>query len=406
VLAALAAFLVKTAIALSTYGSTDVLIFEADLAKLRRDGAVALYREGIRTEWCGQNGQRPCPQFVHPPFIVHALEGWAFLSQISGLPLRFWLRFTCAVADVGSFALLVRLLSRRWSGRTRAALLFFAVSPVAILISGFHGNTDPILMFFVLLAIALIEGQRPAWLAGAALGMATGIKILPVLLAPLALLCVPGGRRRLEFCSGAVAAFLVGSMPVLFVAPELVITRVFGYGSQSGAWGLSLLALVARENERLGWLYDLHTRYGKILSIGLVVGASVWSRPRGGGNGLFVRAGFVMFLFVALTPGFGVQYLAWLVPWVTILGPWATAAYYLAGSLFLFAYYSAAAGQFPWYLANSLELPAWTGTVLGLGLICWLVVCSITFIYAKRLMPRERDSRPPRGSSDPGHLGA
>ena len=54
VLVALTAFLLKTAIALTTYGSTDVLIFETDVAKMRRDGGVALYRDGISSEWCGQ----------------------------------------------------------------------------------------------------------------------------------------------------------------------------------------------------------------------------------------------------------------------------------------------------------------------------------------------------------------
>ena len=386
-LLALAAFLLKTVIALTTYGSTDVLIFETDVAKMRRDGGLALYRDGISTEWCGQIEQRACPRFNHPPFMIHVLEGWAFLAHISGLPFRFWLRFTCAVADLGSFALLARLLRRRLSGpEIRVALLWFAASPIAILISGFHGNTDPILMFFVLLAIDLVEGQRPAWLAGVALGVATAVKVLPVLLAPAAVLSLPGTRRRLEFCVGAGAAFLVGSVPFLLASPELVVTRVFGYSSQSGSWGLSLLALILRENAGLSSLDDLYGRYGKILSFCLVVGASLWPRPLSRRSALFIRAGFLMFLFVSVIPGFGVQYLVWLVPWVVGLGFGPTAAYHIAATAFLVAYYSTAAGEFPWYLANSLARPAWSGTVLGLGLICWVVVCSIALMYGRRLM--------------------
>jgi hypothetical protein len=94
VLVALAAFLLKTGIALFTYGSTDALIFEGDLAKIRQDGGVVLYRDGIRTRWCGQAGQRACPSFNHPPFIIHALQWWGTRYRISGLPLRCWLRFT------------------------------------------------------------------------------------------------------------------------------------------------------------------------------------------------------------------------------------------------------------------------------------------------------------------------
>ncbi|HUP35899.1 MAG TPA: glycosyltransferase 87 family protein [Candidatus Limnocylindria bacterium] len=389
---ALAVFLLKVGMALFTYGSTDVLIFEADLAKIRQDSGAALYRDGITTRWCGATGQRPCPPFNHPPFMIHALEGWGALSDISGLPLRFWLRFTCAAADVGSLALLLRMLrSRRSDPKTRTALALFAASPIAILISGFHGNTDAILIFFMLLSIWLVESRRAAWLAGAALGMAVNIKILPILLAPAALLALAGTRRRREFGAGAVAVFLAGSLPILAEAPELVITRVFGYGSQAGAWGLSLLALASAKSPHFAWLHDLHAGYGRIVSLCLVLGASFWPRPRPSRNALFMRTGFVMFVFLSLAPGFGVQYLAWLVPWVVALGARPTAMYYVAGSVFLLAYYTAAAGRFPWYLANSLERPAWTALVIFLGLTCWVVVCGIALVYLRALRASRAD---------------
>lgn len=223
VLVALAAFLLKTGLALFTYGSTDVLIFEADLAKIRKDGGVALYRDGIRTRWCGQAGQRACPSFNHAPLIIRALEGWALLSHVSGLPPRFWLRFMWAGADLGGLALLVRMLSHRRSERqTRVALLLFAASPVSVLVSGFHGNTDPILIFFVL--------------------------------------SLPVTRRKLEFSAGAAAALLAVSLPLLVVAPQPVIARVLGHSNQSGAWRLGLLALAGQVSAGFAWPYDAHAR--------------------------------------------------------------------------------------------------------------------------------------------------
>jgi hypothetical protein len=385
VLVAVAAFVLKTVIALSTYGSTDALLFEADLAKINRDGGVALYRDGVRTEWCGEPGQRDCPPFNHPPFMVHALEGWAALSRLSGLPLRFWLRVTCAMADLGSVALLLRMLSGWQSdGQTRVTLLLFAASPIAILVSGFHGNTDPIMIFLVLLSVCLMEMERPPWLAGVVFGMAASIKTLPFLLAPALLLSLPTLRCRLWFSAGAGLAFLAGSLPFLIVAPDLVIARVFGYSPQSGVWGLSLLALALRTAESSAWLYDTYERYGRLLSLSLVAAATLWPPLRRGQNALLLRVGFLMFLLVSSAPGFGVQYLAWLVPWVVSLGLGLTAIYYGAGAAFLVAYYVAAGGAFPGYFANSLKFPAWNGTVLRLGLFCWVVVCCITFIYARR----------------------
>ena len=392
VVLASAAFVLKITIALSTYGSTDALIYEADLMKIRRDGAVALYRDGISTEWCGEAGQRSCPPFIHPPFIIRALEGWGALADFSGLPLRFWLRFTCAVADAGSLALLLRMLTSRRARQTQIALALFAVCPISILVSGFHANTDPILIFFVLVAIYLIVSRRPAWLAGAALGMAMSVKIVPVLLVPAALLALPGTRRRIDFLAGAGAVVLAGSLPVLVAAPELVITSVLGYGSQSGPWGFSLLALASLHSPHLAWFHDLYARYGKILCVGLVLVASWWPHPRSLPDALIMRAGFLMFLLLSLTPGFGVQYLVWLVPWVVARGVRPTLIYYLAGGALLCAYYTHAAGGVPWDLANTLGRRAvWTPTVLGLGLTCWAVVCAITlgYIRALRALPAE-----------------
>jgi hypothetical protein len=100
---------------------------------------------------------------------------------------------------------------------------------------------------------------------------------------------------------------------------------------------------------------------------------------------MLMRTGFLMFLFLSLTPGFGVQYLAWLVPWVVARGVRPTLIYYLVGALFLGAYYTSAAGGVPWDLANTLGRSAWTPIVLGLGLVCWVVICGITLGYVRAL---------------------
>lgn len=384
-LAALGAFALKLCLAASTHGSTDVLLFEADSRKMQRDGVTALYRDGVVTEWCGAAGTRPCPPFNHPPFMTHVLRAWSVLEAVSGLPLRFWLRLSAALADVGSLVVLARLLQRRLSAvGTRAALGWFALSPIAILVSGFHGNTDPIFLFFTLVAIDLVEASdRPVWWAGIALGMAANIKIVPLLLLPVMGLSLAEPRRRVAFGLGALVAFGLGSLPIIVEAPGAMLHGVFGYRSQPGSWGLSLLALVLQQDPGWAWLGGLYLRHGTILALGLVLAASLWPWPRR--ERLFVRIGLLMFLFISVIPGFGVQYLVWLVPWVVGLGSAATLAYFASASALLVAYYSTAAGAFPWQLANSLARPAWTLPVIVLGLACWIVVCAITVTYPRRV---------------------
>ena len=155
---------------------------------------------------------------------------------------------------------------------------------------------------------------------------------------------------------------------MLLAAPELVITRVGGYGSQSGPSGPLAPGVGVSPQPTPRWLHDLHAAYGKILSVGLVLAASWWPRPHFLPHALLLRVGFLMFLFLSLAPGFRAfsTGLARSV-WVVALGVWATLIYYLAGALFLCAYYTPAAGGVPWDLANTLGRPAWTPTVLGLG---------------------------------------
>lgn len=385
-LCAVFAFVVKLTIAVSSYGSTDVLLFEADAAKIERDGALALYRDGVRTEWCGAAGQRPCPPFNHPPLIVLALRAWAGLADVSGLPLGFWLRVTSALADVGTFVVLF-LLCRTCNLRQGGALLLFTASPIAILLSGFHGNTDPVMIFFVVLSVWLIDTRRPASLAGLTFGVAASVKLLPLFLVPMFLLSMPDGRQRLAFAAGASLIPLVSSLPLVLVDPAVVGASLFGYSPQSGIWGLSVLAVASQGGNSLS-VYESYARYGRLVTLVVVAAASVWLYFRAEQRALGQRIGFIISLLLASAPGFGVQYLAWLVPFVVALGVWPTAIYYLSGTMFLSAYYSAAAGPFPWYVANTLEHPAWNGTVVALGLLCWGVVCYLTLLHVRAELTR------------------
>ena len=49
-----------------------------------------------------------------------------------------------------------------------ARVLLLAVAPISIMVSGFHGNTDPLMVFLVLLSVYLLEARRSTWRAGVA----------------------------------------------------------------------------------------------------------------------------------------------------------------------------------------------------------------------------------------------
>src|SRR5439155_7541930 len=181
ILSASFAFALKLPLLLNTRGTNDVLFWERNLAKISTDGGLALYRDGATIFRDGKLYH--IEPFNQPPFMISLLRLWGGAMAISGLPLSFWLRLTSSLADIGSLWLVWRILRPQTS-----ALVLIALSPVSIMVSGFHGNTDPIMIFFILLSIYLLEIRRNVLLAGMALGMAMNIKVMPIVFGPAILL--------------------------------------------------------------------------------------------------------------------------------------------------------------------------------------------------------------------------
>ncbi len=372
--AALCLFAAKVTIAFRTHGATDILFWEADSQKIRNQGAQALYRDGAVLYRDGV--PYFAEEFNHPPFMIRVLSWWASLERMTGLPLRFWLRFCCALADVAGVLLLLLLVERSGDRPYPKSLLLVAASPVSLMISGFHGNTDPIAAALVLLAVYLLVAGQPYWLAGAALGMAMDIKIIPLLFVPAILFFIPGGRGRLQFAAGAGTLFLAGSIPLVVQDPLLVWRHVFGYTPQSGMWGLSLLANIPIPEARFALL-------------GFMLLVSLWMNFRRTPRfPIHRQIGLLSFLFLVLTPGFGVQYLAWLVPWAGLLRFRQALAFHATAGIFLFSYYQRGAHGMPWDLANSADTRVWCGAVVYLVLLSWLTLCWLTVAYRRQLDAR------------------
>jgi hypothetical protein len=402
-LTAALAFTLKLALALNTYGTNDVITWERHLAKIKDDGALAWYRDGpdIRTP-----AGRPIAGQVpnHPPFVISMLAAWDYLARVSGLPFRFWLRFTSSLADVFSLLLIWKCRIAAGLGAPRVVLLLIALSPVSIMVSGFHGNTDPLVVSVLLLSIWLAESGRPGWLAGAAFGMAMNIKVVPILFAPVFLLYLRGTRRSSSFAVAAGAVFLTGSLPYIAqdpalvfhrlfgYDPALVLYRLFGYAPLTATWGLSQIGSIFLPKGG----YEVYLAAGKAILLLVILWASFWMNWRARKPALFLQCGFIAFLFIFWTPGFGVQYLAWLVPWSAGLNGRRLHCYYALSGAFLFMKYTWWSRGFPWFLANSFDPGPlfWAGVLaIPLGLACWISVGAVAHKLRIRLSESASASR-------------
>lgn len=379
------AFGCKLALALNTYGSNDIATFQAHAARIRGAGALDWYRNGVNVPIPG--GRGTFPQAANfPPFLIQMLRAWDYLARISGLTFGFWLRFTCVVADIGTLLLVRGILSVSGRPARLAAVLLVAFSPVSIMISGFHGNTDPLMILFVLLSIYLVEKGNPLWLAGMALGLAASVKIIALLFVPVFVLYLTGLKRRVEFTLAVGAIAIVLALPYLAQAPMLIMKRTLGYSSNPDIWGLSQLGAVFLPAKA----YALYRATGKAIAIVPVVWASYWVNCRPRKPSLFMQCGLVAFLFLFLAPAFGVQYLAWLVPWGAGLSNRESLPFWVVSSLYLFACYTALSGGIPWYLANAFKgfQGYWPGVIVWcLGVACWITVGGTAYAFWRRLAP-------------------
>jgi len=377
------ALALKMTIAFNTYGTNDVMTWERDLAKVEGEGVTALYREGILYK--SADGVTYASQpFIHPPFMLTVLRAWAALVRVTGVPLQFWLRFTSSLADLMSLLLVAGLLKRLPQWKTASlSLLAMALCPVSVVIAGFHGNTDPVMIAFVLLSIYCIASGRSPWVAGAAMGMALNIKIVPLIFIPAVLLYLPAMRERLRYIASLAALFLLGSLPYLLQDPLLIAKTMLAYSSKPGLWGLSLLSVLTRDT-RWSWLLRHYDAAGKVVVLAAILCLSTAMNSRRNKPPLFLQCGAIAFLFLLLMPGFGMQYLAWLVPWVLALGIGPTLFFYGVAGTFVLIVYNDWCGGFPWYLANVLT-GGWDVRHALLGLLCWAAVLAILAIYLNRL---------------------
>jgi hypothetical protein len=376
-IAALAlATLLKLYLALITLGSADVLAYEDYLIKIRSLGGIGTYYAG------GSYGN----PFNVPPLNIAVIKVMGWFADITGLPFRFWLRLPCIVADIGSFFVVWLLLGSSAPKTKTITFILFALCPASIMISGFHGNSDPVMIFFVLLTISLVEKRHPVWLAAIALGLAMSIKVVPLIFLPAFIFYLPTIRQKVNLLVIAGVVFVVGTMPYIFQDPRIIIEKVFGYGSFYGVWGwTSLLSPIVGPNldssQPMG-SHEIINRIGKLLLLASILTVSLWMNRRNHKQPLFVQCGVVSLLFMFLTPGFGVQYLSWTIPFVVYLGLWPALMFYATSSIFLFIdYHCWAYGPTQPYYCHT-KIPSLA------SLACWMSVIVVLMIYRRKLKER------------------
>ena len=345
----------------------------------------------------------------HPPLPLY----WAMVAYRCATPSGYWeieqfrpawfpavFKLPVILADAGTCWLLYRTWARRAGPAVGAAVAAgYAWSLCAILVSGYHCNTDGVYAYLCLLSVYCLE-ERRAWFAGGlALAAAINVKLTPVLLIPVLLLSCRHWREAVRFAGGLVVG-VIPFLPVLVVSGEYFYARAIRYNSNPENWGLIYLLMAATggpphdiANATVGAAAgpQLFFAYGRHLLLAAVAAWAVAGRRlQARGRADRYDLGAVTFaLFLVLAPGFGLQYMVAVLPLLFASRPrWANGYGLAAGAFALVVYWaqwpgkewppnSQFRGRFPW------PAPLW-------GLAAWglLVAYVVSTLVRKRVKPQ------------------
>ena len=383
---ALIALTLKLAIAYNTIGTNDAVFFYGFARVLSQHDLEFTYQHSH--------------YFNHPPLTAYYLRGIYALTeqrwgQDIGAHFPFLLRLPGIIADFLVVLVLLRMAKTDlhipiW------ALVLFALSPVSLMVSGFHGNTDPVMVLLLLCAGWMCLRSRPV-LAGLFFALSCQIKIVPLLFFPaFVFFWLSQGKSRDFLIPVTVTTCLLWLEPLLNF-PMLFAKNVLAYGSYWGIWGITYCFRLTglHQFSRVSF-FDLEPVQNVVVTLLklVIVGAALWIgwRQRHARGRAFIESlASTWLIFFLFAPGVCPQYLIWLAPFILILSPPFYAGLLFSSSIFLFAFYNITSGGLPWTVALALDeskqpWAAWS-------LLPWLVLIGGAIVLWRKNAPGNVDLR-------------
>ena len=280
------------------------------------------------------------PLYPYPPAWMWIEAGAVWLSQFFHLPFAVVIKIPLIFSDA-VIAVLVYVLSLKQS-KTFYKGLFYALNPVAILITGFHGQFDTLPVCMILLAIFYFK-RKQLKRSGLFLGLGIAIKSFPILLLPLFLIYLKKSKEKITY------AFL-SLLPILLLLTPYVVLNFYEVYK-------SLLSYSGWTDH--GWIGIYRAFYWLIhnsiyipipyveglLQLSKIIFLCLytffllrfsWSKKQS----LLNATVFIFILFYFIYGGISSQYLVWILPFIILLNTNLALFYSFFATLALLGYYS------------------------------------------------------------------
>lgn len=313
-------------------------------------------------------------RFNHPPLMgLYAAQAW---DLTRGEELAHFARVIKVPGLVGD-AVVLAVLTRIGGLPLFAA---YATAPTAVLITSYHGNTDGLYVAFILLSALAFDRGRFFW-AGLLFGAALNVKVLPVFLLPLLLIALPDRRALLRF-AGGLALGAIPYLPLLPGSAGDMYRQMIAYNSVRNDWGIPAFLDPASEQDGLdhvaGPVSDAFVSSGRYLIVGAILLLAVAARFR---FRLSMVEQFAIggSLFLILAPGFGVQYILVVTPFLFLVSlAYGLAFAWLAGAFIAVRYWIPIGSGYPVRAPPNTSGRQLAGEI---GVLAWATL--IVFVWTR-----------------------
>jgi hypothetical protein len=326
-------------------------------------------------------------RFNHPPLMgLYAAQAWDLTRGEDLVHFARVIKVPGLIGDAVVLAVLTRL-----GGLPLFAA--YATAPTAVLITSYHGNTDGLYVAFILLSALAFDRGRFFW-AGLLFGAALNVKLLPVFLLPLLLVALPNRRALLRAASGLVLG-AIPYLPLLVGSAGDMYSRMVAYNSVRNDWGIPAFLYPASEQEGLehvaGPFSDAFVSSGRYLILAAIVFLAVAARFR-------VRLSMVEqfaiggSIFLVLAPGFGVQYILIVTPFLFLVSlAYGLAFAWLAGAFLAVRYWIPIGSGYP------VRAPPNTSgrqVAAEIGVLAWATLVVFVWTRLRDALARARAPAP------------
>lgn len=313
--------------------------------------------------------------FNHPPLMGYLVL--AARKIAAALDTR--LAITFKVPQLLAEALMAFLLWRTWANdKTKQAWVFaaLATSLLGISISMHHGNTDALCVAMSFLAAYLLDRRR-FFFSGLALAGAINVKLIPVLLIFPLLAQARSIKDAIRFLGG-LSLGVIPFVPFIITSWPSFKANALSYNSNPERYGIYGLMWLGTEIRHLGTLVrEVQMPYwtsGRYFIFAAIFALGIWGRQQrvkatALGLGTFAA-------FLVLTPGFGVQYLVYVLPFLLALDLRAGFLYSaFAGLSLVVTYVHFWEGTTPWFSHFTAGMPLLS---VLLAFFAWAYLAGVT----------------------------